>query len=115
VAETAAKRLPCCGFRRTGKAMGQVYHSLLVDDTSRNKCFFQVRISHVLRFISICVLFSDSSSYSVLSPLSSLDVRRVKFYPCDWLSFISLRYMEVQLHVFPISALHGGGKEPGTH
>jgi hypothetical protein len=22
VAETAVKRLPCCGFRRTGKAMG---------------------------------------------------------------------------------------------
>jgi hypothetical protein len=25
VAETAVKRLLCCGFRRTGKAMGQVY------------------------------------------------------------------------------------------
>jgi hypothetical protein len=24
-AETTVKRLPCCGFRRTGKAMGQVY------------------------------------------------------------------------------------------
>jgi hypothetical protein len=25
VAETTVKRLPCCGFRRTGEAMGQVY------------------------------------------------------------------------------------------
>jgi hypothetical protein len=25
VAETTAERLPCRGFRRTGKAMGQVY------------------------------------------------------------------------------------------
>jgi hypothetical protein len=30
---------------------------------SRNKCFFQIRISHVLRFISICDLFTDSLSY----------------------------------------------------
>jgi hypothetical protein len=37
VAETTVKRLLCCGFRLTGKAMGQVY-----------QCFFQVRISHVL-------------------------------------------------------------------
>jgi hypothetical protein len=29
---------------------------------SRNKLFFQVRISHVLRFISICGLFIVSSS-----------------------------------------------------
>jgi hypothetical protein len=28
----------------------------------RNKCFPQVRISHVLRFISICDLFTDSPS-----------------------------------------------------
>jgi hypothetical protein len=27
---------------------------MLVEDTSRNKCFSQFRISHVLRFISIC-------------------------------------------------------------
>jgi hypothetical protein len=30
---------------------------------SRNGYFFQVRISHVLRFISICDLFTDSPSY----------------------------------------------------
>jgi hypothetical protein len=27
VAETTVKGLLCCGFRRTGKAMGQVYRS----------------------------------------------------------------------------------------
>jgi hypothetical protein len=34
--------------------------SMLVDDISRNKCFFQVQVSHVLRFRSICDVFSDS-------------------------------------------------------
>jgi hypothetical protein len=37
--------------------------SVLVEDISRNKCFFQVRISHVLHFISACDLFTDSPSY----------------------------------------------------
>jgi hypothetical protein len=37
---------------------------------SRNKCFcFQVRISQVLRFISICDLFTDSPSY-LIAPTS---------------------------------------------
>jgi hypothetical protein len=30
---------------------------------SRNKCFSQVRITHVLRFVSVCDLFTVSSSY----------------------------------------------------
>jgi hypothetical protein len=34
----------------------------LVEDISRKKCFVYVRISHVLRFISICGLFTDSFS-----------------------------------------------------
>jgi hypothetical protein len=37
--------------------------SMLVEDMSRNKCFYQVRISHLLRFISICDLITDSPSY----------------------------------------------------
>jgi hypothetical protein len=36
---------------------------MLVDDMSRNRCFFHVRISHVLRFISIYDLLIDSPSY----------------------------------------------------
>jgi hypothetical protein len=36
--------------------------SMLVEDTSRNKCFFRVRISHVLRFIFICDIFTDFPS-----------------------------------------------------
>jgi hypothetical protein len=43
VDETTIKRLLCCGFLRIGKAMRRV--SMLVEDMSRNKCFFQVRIS----------------------------------------------------------------------
>jgi hypothetical protein len=58
VVETAIKRLLCCKFRRTGKAIGQVYHVLVVD-MSRNKCFFHVIISYVLRFMSIYSLFTD--------------------------------------------------------
>jgi hypothetical protein len=35
----------------------------VAEDLSRNKCFFQVRISHVLRFISIRDLFTECLSY----------------------------------------------------
>jgi hypothetical protein len=56
VGETTVKRLLCCGSRRTGKAMGQVY-----------QCLRRIyRISHVLRFVSICDLFTDSASYCSL-------------------------------------------------
>jgi hypothetical protein len=33
---------------------------VLVEDMSRNKCFFQVLILQILRLISICDLFTDS-------------------------------------------------------
>jgi hypothetical protein len=41
VAETTPKRLLCCGFRRTGKAMGQVY-----------QCWWRIRreINDIPRF-----------------------------------------------------------------
>jgi hypothetical protein len=51
-----------CGFRRTGKAMGQVYQCWWRICREIN-VFFQVQISHGLLFISICDLFTDSSSY----------------------------------------------------
>jgi hypothetical protein len=35
---------------------------MLVEDMLRNRCSSQVRISYVLRFISICDLFIDSPS-----------------------------------------------------
>jgi hypothetical protein len=60
VAETAVKTLLSCVFRPICKAMVQVY-----------QCrwriyreiifFFQFRISHVLHFISMCDLFTDSA------------------------------------------------------
>jgi hypothetical protein len=56
----AVKRCLCCGFRRTGKAMGQVYQFWWRICREIN-VFFQVLISHVLRFISICDPFTDSS------------------------------------------------------
>jgi hypothetical protein len=45
---------------------------MLVEDMLRSKCFFQVWISHVLRFISICDLFIDSPSYTIWEGLRGL-------------------------------------------
>jgi hypothetical protein len=61
VAETTVKRRLCCGFRRTGKAMGQVYRCWWRICQEIN-VFSQVRISHVLRIILICNLLTDSPS-----------------------------------------------------
>jgi hypothetical protein len=61
VAETTVKRLLCCGFRRTGKTMGQVYQCWW--RICREINVFQVRISHVLRFISIYDIVTDSPAY----------------------------------------------------
>jgi hypothetical protein len=41
--------------------------SVLVEDTSRSKCFSLAPISHVLRFISICDLFTGSPSHVPVS------------------------------------------------
>jgi hypothetical protein len=51
-----------CGFQCTGKAMGQVYQRWWRICREIN-AFSQVRTSHVLRFMSICELFTDSPSY----------------------------------------------------
>jgi hypothetical protein len=68
VAETAARRLLCCGFRRPGKAMGQVYPCWWRGYVEKLVfIFFQVQISHILRFISICDPFTDSPSCQVQS------------------------------------------------
>jgi hypothetical protein len=60
MAETQqSKRLLCCGFRRPGKAMAQVYQCWWRICREINVCFFfQVPISYVLRFISICDVFT---------------------------------------------------------
>jgi hypothetical protein len=49
-------------FRRTGEAMGQVYQYWWRICREIN-VFFQFLLSHVLRFISIRNLFTDSPSY----------------------------------------------------
>jgi hypothetical protein len=66
VADTTVKRLLCCGFRRTGKVMGQVYQCWWRLCREIN-VFSQVWILHVLRFISICDLFTDPLSYLLIS------------------------------------------------
>jgi hypothetical protein len=60
VAETTVKRLLCCVS--DGKAMGQVYQCRWRICREIN-VLVQVRISQVLRFISICGLFTDSPSH----------------------------------------------------
>jgi hypothetical protein len=67
-----SKRLLCFGFRRTGKAMGQVYQCWWRICREIN-VFFQVRVSHVLCFMSICDLFTDSPSQ--LSLLSNFEIK----------------------------------------
>jgi hypothetical protein len=57
-----SKRLLCCWYRHTSKAMGQIYQCWWRICREIN-VFFQVRISHVLRFISIYNLFTYSPSY----------------------------------------------------
>jgi hypothetical protein len=61
VAETTVKRLPCCEFRSTGKANGELYQCWWRICRELNVSS-QVRISHAF-FLSICDLFSDSPSY----------------------------------------------------
>jgi hypothetical protein len=56
VAETTVKRLLCRGFRRTGKAMGTGL-SVLVEDMSRNKYFFQVRMSRFAFYIHLWPIY----------------------------------------------------------
>jgi hypothetical protein len=58
VAETTVKILLCCGFRRTSKAMGQVYQCWRRTCREIN-AIFQVRILHVIRLLSICDVFTD--------------------------------------------------------
>jgi hypothetical protein len=53
VSGTTVKRLLYCGFRRVGKAMGRVYHCWWRICREIN-VFFQVRISHILHFVSVC-------------------------------------------------------------
>jgi hypothetical protein len=62
--ETTVKSLLCCEFRRTGKAMGQMYQCWWRLRRKINVFFFQVQISNVLRFISNCDLFTEAPSYS---------------------------------------------------
>jgi hypothetical protein len=87
VAETTVKRLVCCGFRSTGKAVG---HVCLCWWICRECFFFQVRILHVLRLLSICDFSTESPSYFILLMLFSatpslcsfLNVRDEVSHPC---------------------------------
>jgi hypothetical protein len=57
-----SKGLPCCRFRRTAKAIGQVYQRWQRICPEISFPPTPIRISNILRFMSICDLFSDSPS-----------------------------------------------------
>jgi hypothetical protein len=61
VAETKVERLICCGFRLTGRAMGQVYQCWW--RICREINVFPVSNITYFTFISICDLFTGSLSY----------------------------------------------------
>jgi hypothetical protein len=61
VAEAIVKRLLCSGFQGRGKAMGLVYSCHFWWRINQEiNVFLQVRISHVLHFIPMSDLFTDS-------------------------------------------------------
>jgi hypothetical protein len=72
VAETTVRRLLCCWFRCTGKAMGPVQHYWW--RICREIHFIQDRILHVLRFVSICDLFTVSPPYLQIQRASTAEV-----------------------------------------
>jgi hypothetical protein len=59
--------------------------SVLVEAMSRYKCFFQVRISHILLFISICDLFTDCPSNIVSSGESDHKEENILLSSTQWL------------------------------
>jgi hypothetical protein len=85
VAETTVKRLLCCGFLRIGKAMGQLCQCWWRICRERN-VFSQVPISCVLRFISICGLFTDSPSYN--GPVCTVLGFSLRWMPRMWFSWV---------------------------
>jgi hypothetical protein len=62
VAETTDKRLLRCGFRRSGKAMGQAYERWLRICREMN-VFFQVLIKHVYPFVTCLVTLPHMKLY----------------------------------------------------
>jgi hypothetical protein len=64
VDKTTVKRLICGGFRRTGKAMGQLYQCWWRICREINVFpMLEYRMFYVLCFMSVCALFTDSPSY----------------------------------------------------
>jgi hypothetical protein len=73
VAETTVKKLSMLRVSKQWQSYGTNI-SMSMDDMSRNKWFLQVRISHVLHFISICDPFTDSSSYLYWATTASFQI-----------------------------------------
>jgi hypothetical protein len=74
VAEKTVKRLLCCGFWRTCIKRWDNWINVGGGHVEKWMISPQVRISHVLRFIINCDLFTDSSSY-ILKSCNTVDVQ----------------------------------------
>jgi hypothetical protein len=66
VAEITVKRLVGCGFRRTGKAMGQLYQCRRRICREINVPFSRFEYHMLYVSMSICDLFTDSPTYFVV-------------------------------------------------
>jgi hypothetical protein len=84
VAEITVNRIICCRFRHTGKAMGQVYQCWWRCREGNAFFFFRVRISHVLRFISICNLFTGFVRFEVFTAVTMKNAVLWDVAPCRY-------------------------------
>jgi hypothetical protein len=91
---------------------------MLVEDVSRNKCLLQVRISHFLRFVPICYLFTDcvllssdttkhsfrywSIYLSTTLFFSAMDHEMSDRYLNRWFPMLSLRISQLLLWILKL-------------
>jgi hypothetical protein len=85
VVDTTVKRLPMLQVSTHWQSDGTSV-SMLAEDMSRNKCFFQVRKSNALCCISICDLFTESPWYTYTSVCVCV------FYSCRMSDQVSRPY-----------------------
>jgi hypothetical protein len=71
VADTGVKRLLCCGFRRTGTSV-----SMLVEDMSRNKCFFIAGSDIMFYVLCPFVTYLLTLRHWIVTPFSPVNVNQ---------------------------------------
>jgi hypothetical protein len=92
VETTVKKNLHAAGFDALVKQWDK---RISVGEGYVEKCFSQVRISHVLRFTSICDLFTDASSYF-------LQMNIIDAYAFGECCHIKVICEAIQIHIFDL-------------